>query len=96
MKILVAEDSATVRRLVCPRLVADGYDSFRRALYVDSSFGLAAFQLGRAHDALGDSRAGGAPTSRPCGRSTPRTRRVLQQAVAEQGHECVVAHDGVR
>src|SRR4051794_18066653 len=38
MKILVAEDSATVRRLVCPRLVADGYDSFRRALYVDSVF----------------------------------------------------------
>lgn len=26
MKILVAEDSATVRRLVCARLVADGYD----------------------------------------------------------------------
>ena len=26
MKILVAEDSRTVRRLVCTRLVADGYD----------------------------------------------------------------------
>jgi DNA-binding response OmpR family regulator len=26
MKILVAEDSATVRRLVCARLVADGYE----------------------------------------------------------------------
>jgi len=31
--------------------------SFRRALYVDSSFGLAAFKLGRAHDARGDPRA---------------------------------------
>jgi CheY-like chemotaxis protein len=26
MKILVAEDSRTVRRLVCTRLVADGYE----------------------------------------------------------------------
>jgi DNA-binding response OmpR family regulator len=26
MKILVAEDSPTVRRLVCTRLVADGYE----------------------------------------------------------------------
>jgi len=26
MKILVAEDSATVRRVVCARLVADGYE----------------------------------------------------------------------
>jgi Flp pilus assembly protein TadD len=29
-------------------------DSFRRALYVDPSFGLAAFKLGRAHDTRGD------------------------------------------
>ncbi len=28
--------------------------SFRRALYVDPAFGLAAFQLARAHDAVGD------------------------------------------
>jgi chemotaxis protein methyltransferase CheR len=28
--------------------------SLRRALYIDPSFGLAAFKLGRAHDALGD------------------------------------------
>lgn len=32
--------------------------SFRRALYLDPAFGLAAFQLGRSHDALGDVRAG--------------------------------------
>ena len=32
--------------------------SFRRALYLDPSFGLAAFELGRAHDALGDHKAG--------------------------------------
>ncbi|HWH96722.1 MAG TPA: CheR family methyltransferase [Baekduia sp.] len=31
--------------------------SFRRALYVDPAFGLAAFKLGRAHDARGDPRA---------------------------------------
>ena len=31
--------------------------SFRRAQYVDPSFGLAAFELGRAHDARGDHRA---------------------------------------
>jgi chemotaxis protein methyltransferase CheR len=31
--------------------------SFRRALYVDPSFGLAAFELGRAHDARGEPRA---------------------------------------
>jgi tetratricopeptide (TPR) repeat protein len=36
-----------------PRAVA----SLRRALYVDPSFGLAAFQLGRAHDAAGDGGA---------------------------------------
>ena len=31
--------------------------SFRRALYLDPSFGLAAFELGRAHDAQGDQKA---------------------------------------
>jgi predicted TPR repeat methyltransferase len=31
--------------------------SFRRALYVDPSFGLAAFKLGRAHDASGERAA---------------------------------------
>jgi chemotaxis protein methyltransferase CheR len=31
--------------------------SLRRALYIDPSFGLAAFQLGRAHDAAGDAGA---------------------------------------
>jgi chemotaxis protein methyltransferase CheR len=31
--------------------------SFRRALFLDPSFGLAAFQLGRVSDALGDDRA---------------------------------------
>ena len=31
--------------------------SLRRALYIDPSFGLAAFTLGRAHDAAGDERA---------------------------------------
>jgi Tfp pilus assembly protein PilF len=32
-------------------------DSFRRALYIDPAFGLAAFQLGRAHELRGDERA---------------------------------------
>jgi tetratricopeptide (TPR) repeat protein len=32
-------------------------EALRRALYVDPSFGLAAFQLGRAHDARDDRRA---------------------------------------
>jgi predicted TPR repeat methyltransferase len=32
--------------------------TLRRALYLDPSFGLAAFQLGRAQDATGDRRAG--------------------------------------
>lgn len=37
---------------------AAAISSFRRALYLDPSFGLAAFELGRAHDALGDQKAG--------------------------------------
>jgi chemotaxis protein methyltransferase CheR len=36
---------------------AAGVVSLRRALYVDPSFGLAAFQLGRAHDAAGNEAA---------------------------------------
>jgi chemotaxis protein methyltransferase CheR len=36
---------------------AEAVESLRRALYVDPSFGLAAFQLGRAHDGLGDEAA---------------------------------------
>jgi tetratricopeptide (TPR) repeat protein len=32
-------------------------ESFRRALYVDPAFGLAAFKLGRAHDTCGDASA---------------------------------------
>ncbi len=36
---------------------ADAAASLRRALYVDPRFALAAFQLGRAHDALGDTDA---------------------------------------
>jgi chemotaxis protein methyltransferase CheR len=35
----------------------DAVTSLRRALYIDPSFGLAAFKLGRAHDATGDERA---------------------------------------
>jgi tetratricopeptide (TPR) repeat protein len=31
--------------------------SLRQALFADPSFGMAAFQLGRAHDAAGDSRS---------------------------------------
>ena len=31
--------------------------ALRRALYADASFGLAAFTLGRAYDALGDTQA---------------------------------------
>jgi tetratricopeptide (TPR) repeat protein len=31
--------------------------AFRRALYADATFGLAAFALGRAYDALGDATA---------------------------------------
>jgi chemotaxis methyl-accepting protein methylase len=38
--------------------------SFRRALYIDPSFGLAAFQLGRAHDAAGDDPAARAAYAR--------------------------------
>jgi chemotaxis protein methyltransferase CheR len=41
----------------CLGLADEAVTSFRRALYVDPSFGLAAFQLGRAQDARGDARA---------------------------------------
>src|SRR5207248_1264259 len=36
---------------------AEAAESLRRALYVDPAFGLAAFQLGRAYDALGNGAA---------------------------------------
>lgn len=52
-------DASFVRGLVL--LESGSYveaaDSLRRALYVDPSFGLAAFQLGRAYDGLGDEAA---------------------------------------
>ena len=48
--------------------------ALRRALYADPTFSLAAFTLGRAHDALGDGPAGAARRmSGCCGRSTRRT-----------------------
>jgi len=55
--------------------------SFRRALYVDPAFGLAAFQLGRAYDVTGDRGAG---------------RRAYEQALrtltADEGrHERILA-----
>lgn len=54
---------------------AAAVDSLRRALYVEPTFGLAAFELGRAHDALGDLAA---------------ARRAYEQALRtlrpEEGH----------
>jgi chemotaxis protein methyltransferase CheR len=52
-------DASFVRGLVLLEAgsFADAADSLRRALYVDPSFGLAAFQLGRAYDGLGDETA---------------------------------------
>jgi chemotaxis protein methyltransferase CheR len=52
-------DASFVRGLVLLEsgAFADAVDSLRRALYVDPSFGLAAFQLGRAYDGLGDEAA---------------------------------------
>jgi DNA-binding response OmpR family regulator len=43
MRILVAEDSSTVRRLVCARLQADGYD------VVEAEDGEQALALARSH-----------------------------------------------
>jgi chemotaxis protein methyltransferase CheR len=51
---------------------AEAAESLRRALYIDPSFGLAAFQLGRAYDALGDDAA---------------ARRVYAQALRVLGQE---------
>jgi chemotaxis protein methyltransferase CheR len=52
-------DAAFVRGLVLLESgsFAAAADSLRRALYVDPSFGLAAFQLGRAYDGLGNETA---------------------------------------
>ena len=44
--------------------------SLRRALYAEPGFGLAAFKLGGAHEALGDVPPRCAPTARRCGRWT--------------------------
>jgi chemotaxis protein methyltransferase CheR len=52
-------DAAFVRGLVLLESgsVAEAAAVLRRALYVDPTFGLAAFQLGRAYDELGDTTA---------------------------------------
>lgn len=51
---------------------ARAIQSFRRALYIDPAFGLAAFQLGRAYDAAGDGAA---------------ARRSYEQALRTLSHE---------
>ena len=52
-------DAAFVRGLVLLESgsVTEAAAALRRALYVDPTFGLAAFQLGRAYDELGDTTA---------------------------------------
>jgi chemotaxis protein methyltransferase CheR len=52
-------DASFVRGLVLIEAgsFAEAAESLRRALYIDPSFGLAAFQLGRAYDGLGDDAA---------------------------------------
>ena len=52
-------DAAFVRGLVLLEsgLNAEAVKALRRALYIDPTFGLAAFQLGRAYDELGDTTA---------------------------------------
>lgn len=52
-------DASFVRGLVLLESgsFAEAAESLRRALYIDPSFGLAAFQLGRAYDGLGDNAA---------------------------------------
>jgi chemotaxis protein methyltransferase CheR len=52
-------DASFVRGLVLLEngSFTEAVESLRRALYVDPSFGLAAFQLGRAYDGLGDEAA---------------------------------------
>jgi chemotaxis protein methyltransferase CheR len=56
--------------------------ALRRALYADPAFSLAAFALGRAHDALGDSRAARRAYERVLRTLDPEDRRhelILQQ-----------------
>jgi tetratricopeptide (TPR) repeat protein len=52
-------EAAFVRGLVLLEsgLNAEAAKALRRALYIDPTFGLAAFQLGRAYDELGDTTA---------------------------------------
>jgi chemotaxis methyl-accepting protein methylase len=68
--------------------------SFRRALYLDPSFGLAAFQLGRAHDALGNQKAGRRAYEQALGALDPddgRHRDILGQVdLADVAHACRV------
>jgi tetratricopeptide (TPR) repeat protein len=57
--------------------------SLRRALYVDPTFALAAFQLGRAHDLRGDAQAARrayARTLHLLGRGEGHRSRLLEQA----------------
>ena len=57
--------------------------SLRRALYVDPSFALAAFQLARAHDLRGDTRAARkayARTLRALGQNEESPRRAIERA----------------
>lgn len=57
--------------------------SLRRALYVDPTFALAAFQLGRAHELRGDAqsaRRAYARTLHALGRGDDRPSRLLEQA----------------
>jgi chemotaxis protein methyltransferase CheR len=57
-------------------------ESLRRALYVDASFALAAFQLARAHDLQGDEKAARrayAQTLRALARDDERSRLLLEQ-----------------
>jgi chemotaxis protein methyltransferase CheR len=54
--------------------------SLRRALYVDPTFGLAAFQLGRAHEARGDRAA-----------ATRAYNRALD-SLDSDGHEAILQH----
>jgi chemotaxis protein methyltransferase CheR len=49
--------------------------SLRRALYVEPSFGVAAFELGRAHDSLGETAAARRAYTRALGTLEPRTER---------------------
>jgi chemotaxis protein methyltransferase CheR len=56
--------------------------SLRRALYVEASFALAAFQLARAHDLQGDEKAARrayAQTLRALARDEDRSRLLLEQ-----------------